>query len=81
MLIAEQLCLRAGSELDQLQQGFEDCIEMRTPDAWAVAIRLFGTHLLLTSRQLQMAMVVSDSELALQQAELQGAANHDMEAC
>ena len=65
MLIAEQLCLRAGSELDQLQDGWSDCITINTPESWALLMRIYGSHLLLTADQLQMAMVVSDSELAL----------------
>ena len=65
MLAIEQACLRALFELDQLEQGFQDCISSDDPELWAIALRMVGGHLLLTMRHLGPALVISEAEMEL----------------
>lgn len=65
MLCTETLCVRALSELDQLEEGYMCCMSSGDPEAVATGIRLVGSHLLLTLRHLQPSLVVSEAELAL----------------
>ena len=65
MLAAEVMALRALSELDQLEGDWMACIATGDPVAVSEAMRLLGLHLMRTMRDLQLAMAISDSELAL----------------
>ena len=62
---AEQLALRALSELDQLETGYRWYMESGDPEAVALGMRMLGCHLLMTLRDLQMAMVITESEQRL----------------
>jgi hypothetical protein len=63
MLCAEQMCLRALSELDQLEEGYLWCMSSGDPEAVATGLRLLGSHLLLTLRHLGPAIAITESEL------------------
>jgi len=69
-LAIEAMALRELSELDQLEHGHLWCMNSGDPKTVATGIRLLGHHLQLTRRDLQMAMVISEAELALTTAPL-----------
>ena len=66
MLAIEQSCLRALSELDQLETDWIGCIKTRDPQAVAGAYRLLGHHMESTMRMIGIAGVISQAEVALQ---------------
>jgi len=65
MLAAEKAALRALSELEQLEGGYQWCMASGDPEAVALGIRMLGCHLLMTLRDLQVAMVITESEQRL----------------
>jgi len=66
MLAIEQSCLRALSELDQLETDWISCIKTCEPQAVAGAYRLLGHHMESTMRMIGIAGVISQAEIALE---------------
>lgn len=65
MCTAERVALRALSELDQLEDGYLLCMGSGDPEGVAMGLRMLGSHLLLTLKHLQVAMVITESEQRL----------------
>lgn len=65
MLCFEEMSLRALSELDQLEDGYMACVGLGEPMAMAAAMSALLMHLHLNVRDLGVAMMISQAELAL----------------
>ena len=70
----EMISLMALSDLEQLEEPWMGLMESKDPESVALAFRLALAHLVQTSKQLQIAVVIQQAEESIDCKLVHGAA-------
>ncbi len=65
MFCVERVALDAVEDLELIEGSYLWLVEQREAEAMALAMAFLGRHLAATTRRLQMAMVITESEQAI----------------
>ena len=70
----EMISLMALSDLEQLEEPWMGLMESKDPESVALAFRLALAHLVQTSKQLQIAVMIQQAEESIDCKPVHGAA-------